>query len=42
MDMVCTDSSKCALSEYNECENVDSSNGGGDSDVEGVNDDGQS
>ena len=42
MNMVCTDLCKCASSEQYECENVDSSNGGHDSDAEGVEDNGQS
>ena len=37
-----TDLCKCAFSEQYECENVKSSNGGHDSDTEGVDDDGQS
>ena len=42
MNMVCTDLCKCAVSEQYECENVDSSNGGHNSDAEGVEDSGQS
>ena len=40
--MVCTNLCKCAHKEQWEGEHVDSSNGGHDSDAEGVDDDGQS